>query len=280
MQTLKDSNSESSNTPEAFRDDQAHKTKDMDSNLKGNYYDPREDEYLDQIDRLEKDVKKLKKKTKKRIGCKKFSCLGCSTLIILITLIIYIKPPFILNPIKSYINADYSNEIPSYEIKKFNINDNISEESAQIISFKLDENDLINLLDCSGCRMKIDRVELHKEKIILFKNLANKGYPLWLALEISNQNDHFDVKKIGFGKFPLPDSIEKPFKQLILINEADDNSLTKEILNKILGPELSQITKPQNIIFRENEMVITLQSKDLDQSEEIDFQEYIKELIP
>lgn len=247
-----------------------------------NNFEQREDDYLDHIEELEKDVQKLKKKTRKKLGCKTTSCLGCLIIIILLGLIVFFKPPFILNPFKSYLNGAYGNEVPAYEKRDVKLNDLFGSDSSKQATFELTETDLINLLACDKCSMKIDRIEIESQKITFLKNLSNSGYPLWFAIEIKIADDAFKVEKIGLGKLDLPELVTNSIaqKSFDVINETDNNTFFNQIVNKLLGPELGQLIKPKNINLSQDKMIITINPADLPEDNEIDIQSYIETLLP
>ncbi|MCA9386346.1 hypothetical protein KC717_06910, partial [Candidatus Dojkabacteria bacterium] len=133
--------------------------------------------------RMEKKREQLEERereaSKSRIGCKTFILLVILVIVLLCAYISVQKPPQVLEPLKTRINDSYGSEIPVYEGGQ-----EIAFEGTKLV---LNEDQLYSFINgISETKVRIDRVELEQDTIIIMKNLATEGSPLWFAVEITN----------------------------------------------------------------------------------------------
>lgn len=189
------------------------------------------------------------------MGCKRI-VQTISLIISLLTLfIIYslvFKPDFVIDPIKQLLNQPYSNQLEKHTEERVDLT-KISFEKDKILT--LSEDQVFNIINDTLPQAKVSRVELEENRIILFRNIANSGKPLWLIVEFKIEDDLYKLDKIGFGLIKVPNFIRD--RALLWVNE-NFNKFPGININDFLGGELSLLLNPKYISINENSIDIKL----------------------
>lgn len=208
-----------------------------------------EDDYSARLYNEQKDIEEMDKEMKsisrsKGIGCKAMGCIVSIIIAITIFLIIYFQPPFVIEPLKSFMNSEYGNLIPQSSSMKM---EDINIASGEIV---LSEPEILGVLNTNG--IKISRVELQQDNILFFFNLAESGNPLWIIVTIKNNGEQYVIERIGFGRVALPSVIKE--KLIDSVFNAVGSTANNNIINTFLPPYL----KANSVKFEEDKMTITI----------------------
>lgn len=152
-------------------------------------------------------------------GCKSCACSGCLGIIlimILFFLVIYFRPPFVWNSIKSYLNDDYSPTIYSEQSSSEVMEEinaafkNGTTGSEGNVEVEVTEEELQSLVrDQLGSDDFLVDVEPNYFRIVSDID-NNDERPLWLIFEFALKSDgDIELSKFGFEKIDAPDFLEK-----------------------------------------------------------------------
>ncbi len=198
-----------------------------------------------------------------------------SLIISFIVFTIFFKPNFVLDPIKEFLNNPYSIELEAHGDTRFDVKD-LKVENAGVLT--LTEDQLYNLVNDRFPYAGISRVELEGNKIILFKNIAQKGKPLWMVTEVVIEEQKYRVGNIGLGRVQVPKAYKDSVVEWMgtkVQGLKTETAETKFELKSLLGNDLGTLLDPKNINLRENEIEIKL--VDIDSSK---FNEIFNNLDP
>lgn len=201
------------------------------------------------------------------MGCRKIFQLGSLIITLLIVFSIYVaifKPDFVIDPIKSFLNYPYGNELEKHTNKKVDINQKISESEGSII---LDEDEVYNLINDKFPQAKISRIELEEGKLIAFRNIASNGKPLWLSAEVELKEEKYQIGRVGLGRLEVPQAFKDQTINWII--EKIGSTDMKPDLSKFMGEELGLLLDPKYLIIKENQVEIEIVDIDTDKFKDI-----------
>jgi len=141
-------------------------------------------------------------------SCSCFGCLGIIFVVVVIGAILYFRPPFIWNTIKSFLNDGY--EPTAYQnVAASDVIKDISTELEQDSEVEITELQLQALVqrEFDSDQVRVD-VEPSFFRVVLDIEDDNDR-PLWLIFEIGQQSDdNLKVTKIGFERIDAPDFLQ------------------------------------------------------------------------
>lgn len=232
-----------------------------------------EDDY-DDDEEYEEEVRPKKRKNRSSVSLKAKVQTFFVLLFLVIGLILIFKPILILNPLKSFVNGSYGNEIPEYEsYENLSIEENISIEGGNA-SLVLNEAQIVFLINKVKQEKKsIDRIEIGDGNIVFMKNMAKNDNPLWLLVEIKKEEDRYIIEHVGFGKIGVPEVLKEKIMQSLLdkVISLDDSNMFGTILGDIIGNEFSSLIDTNNIVLVEDNLTLKIVESDFD----IDFEDIV-----
>lgn len=144
-------------------------------------------------------------------SCKSCACLSCLSIIALIVLfgvILFFRPPFIWNSIKSFLNKGYNP--PVYESQdSVNLTNNIDKTLKTKKTVQITEAQMQALV-----RKELDsndvRVDIEPSYFRIASDIDNnEEHPLWLIVEVAQTNDNkLKITRIGFERIGAPSFIK------------------------------------------------------------------------
>ncbi|MBN1331518.1 hypothetical protein JW978_01365 [Candidatus Dojkabacteria bacterium] len=177
--------------------------------------DEKQDEKQDELPPLEEEqpIQKVVEKQKPRgkswikCNCQTCSCFGCLMIILFIIFIglsIYFRPPFLLNPLKKYVNQGYAPQ--GYEnVSVVDINEAIALSLTKTGEAAITEGQLESLM---SEQLKTDNVfvDIEPSTIRVVTDMdENSTVPLYLFIEISHtSDDKMLITKLGFQRYGAP----------------------------------------------------------------------------
>lgn len=178
---------------------------------------------------------------KPKCSCQSCSCFGCLIIILFLVLmasILYFRPPFVWNIIKSYMNAGYKPQTYS-TVSTDAVTKRIETDLSQGKDATLTEQEMQSLLSKSLNinDVKVD-VEPNYMRIVTDAD-NNNDHPLWLILEVAQQSDgNLKITKIGFNRIGAPSFLrnaisDSAFEALKLSGSDGNNSSNKMMTTAI-----------------------------------------------
>lgn len=170
-------------------------------------------EMYTEAEELEKPPRKSpkRKRRRKRINlincnCQSCSCFGCLLLLIVVILfffVVYFRPPFVLNPVKRYLNKGY--EPPKYETQSVReINDKIEFELNEKGEASVSEKELQSLLNDQLASTEY-AIDVEPSSFRIVRNISDEINPLYIIVEVSHQSDgNLQITKIGTERIGAP----------------------------------------------------------------------------
>jgi hypothetical protein len=195
------------------------------------------------------------------MGCKKIFQLLSLFSILLIAVAAYIgiyKPDFVLDPAKELLNNPYSFELEIHSDERIDIEKLITEnKTGELI---ITEDQVYNLINDKFPKLQISRIEVEEGKLLIFRNIAEKGKPLWLVFEVELIDGKYKLSRMGFGKIEIP----KAFKDQT-VNWAIErflssgwNDTSKNEFTKFLGGDIALLLNPEYVVMEKDQIRVKL----------------------
>ncbi|MCA9383110.1 hypothetical protein KC909_01975 [Candidatus Dojkabacteria bacterium] len=185
------------------------------------------------------------------LSIKKIISIGCTLLLLaLISLILVLifRPDPLWNPLKSFINDNYSPEQASQEYS-YNAGEEI------IVS----EQDLAYLIQKNLNTDKAIATELEPGKISIFLNIDSNEKPLWVktVFEVS-ESGYVELKEIGLVRFNLPQLITSKLDSLLgrLLDV-----FNSEDIDNVLEQLFAEEFRIFNVRIEENQIILQSEVK-------------------
>jgi hypothetical protein len=163
--------------------------------------------------------------------CQNWACFGCLSIIlvlVLLVLAIYFRPPFLLNPIKKYVNQGYQPQTYTTE-SVVDINSRVADELTKNGEAVVTEQELQTLMKDKIGSEDIS-VDIEPSSLRVVKNIDNDStVPLYVLIEISHtSDDKLKITKLGFQRYGAPKFIrdaltDSTFSLLDASTTAGDN---------------------------------------------------------
>ncbi|MBP9758457.1 hypothetical protein KBD45_02080 [Candidatus Dojkabacteria bacterium] len=165
---------------------------------------------------------------------------------------IIFKPDFVFDPIKQLLNKPYPSLLEKHSDLKIDLTQmNLGKDS----SITLSEDQVFNIINDTLPQAAISRVELEENRIVLFRNIADKGKPLWLIVEFTVEGNEYKLDKVGFGWLKVPDIFKD--RVLVWINE-NFNKFPGFKISDFLGGELGLLLNPEYITIQKDSIDVKL----------------------
>lgn len=206
------------------------------------------------------------------MGCKslfKIFSLLTTLIVSFIVFVVIFKPNFVLDPIKEFLNNPYPVVLELHADSRVDMQQLIAENSGSLV---LTEDQFYNLVNDKFPHAGISRVELEEDRIILFKNIAQKGKPLWMIAEIEIEEQKYKIGDIGLGRFKVPNAFKESVVEWMKTKVEGiktEGKETKFELSALLGQEMGMLLDPKNIVLKENELEVKLVNIDSSKFNEI-----------
>ena len=135
-------------------------------------------------------------------------------LIIVFFITIFLRPPFLWNPFKDFLN-DGVNPQASEPIELQDIYFDLNSQGKVDLTAEISEEQLTNLFRTKVQNESDIRIELEEGLLRMVINIDSEDHPLWLVAEVSKEesgqedpaSEKLGVTKVGFGRFGLPGGI-------------------------------------------------------------------------
>ena len=185
--------------------------------------------------------------------------MGCRKLLQLIVLIvsfiismsviaIIYKPPVLIDPIKQFLNYPYTFELPKHSDADYKISMPDVKNPGLIV---LSEDQIFGLVNASLPNSRIERIELEENRIILIKNIASSGKPLWLVVELTISNNQYTLDSIGFGRYRFPKQVQQKVAGFL------GDGIAKTILDVFAG-QIFSLLDPKYTVIQKDKVEIKL----------------------
>lgn len=190
--------------------------------------------------------------------------MGCRKLLQLIVLIvsfiismsviaIIYKPPVLIDPIKQFLNYPYTFELPKHVDTDYKIPITDVKNSGLIV---LSEDQIFSLVNASLPDSRIERIELEENRVILIKNIASSGKPLWLVVELTISNDQYALDSMGFGRYRFPKQVQQKVAGFL------GDGIAKTILDVFTG-QIFTLLDPKYTDIKKDKVEIKLVELDI-----------------
>lgn len=197
-----------------------------------------------------------------------------SFLCIIFILILILKPDFVINYFKQYLNAEYGSQKVSYQ-QDLGEDEIIYEEEKIKISRKA----LYYLLQDAIQKDYINRIEFTDKKVIFMSDVSKNDVPLWivLSLRVEKEKD-LKIDEVGFGRFGFPGVFKDRVLQRILDVGMDfeKTTISSIILSRLFGSKELQAISIRKIEITDQYIILYV---DLQEDFIEDTKEYIQEEI-
>ncbi|MBD3281049.1 hypothetical protein GF389_06070 [Candidatus Dojkabacteria bacterium] len=142
-----------------------------------------------------------------KCNCQTCSCFGCLSVMLLIAviaLVAYFRPPFVLNPIKKYLNQGYQPQ-PYQTSSVVDINNQIAEELSDEGKATISEQQLQTLMNEQVGTEEVF-VDVEPSSIRAVVDIEGESsVPLYLIIEFSHtSDDKLKITKLGFERVSAP----------------------------------------------------------------------------
>lgn len=185
--------------------------------------------------------------------------MGCRKLLQLIVLIvsfimsmsviaIIYKPPVLVDPVKQFLNFPYTFELPKHVDTDYKIPMPDVKNSGLIV---LSEDQIFGLVNASLPNSRIERIELEENRVILIKNIASSGKPLWLIVELTITNNQYTLDSIGFGRYRFPKQVQQKVAGVL------GDGIAKTILDVFAG-QIFSLLDPKYTVIQKDKVEIKL----------------------
>lgn len=142
-------------------------------------------------------------------GCRQLVVTGCFLIVVFIValvLTVIFRPPFLWNPLKAFLNDDF-NPPPPAEASADEVYAGISDQADEGLTASISEQQLSVLLSERIQQGKEVRVDMEDKLMRILVNIDTSDSPLWLALDIVQEDDKLAITRIGFGRLSLPEGV-------------------------------------------------------------------------
>jgi len=175
-------------------------------------------------------------------GCKSCACLSCLGIILIIVLfgaILFFRPPFIWNAIKSFLNDGYNP--PTYDSQDSSaVVDNITKKVEAKGTVEITEKELQALLRSELGSSDV-RIDVEPSYLRIASDIDdNEEHPLWLIIELAKTNDNkLKITKIGFERIDAPDFLgdaitDSAFQALDLSSTSEENDEAEQLVSTLI----------------------------------------------
>ncbi|MFQ5493324.1 MAG: hypothetical protein ACE5DX_04155 [Candidatus Dojkabacteria bacterium] len=194
---------------------------------------------------------------------------GCLIIVLLLVLFfvtVIIRPPFLWNPFKDFLNAGLvPPAVEETEVEQ--LYDKIGAEGKATLSYTLSEAEAIVLFRQLLSVESDLRIDSEENTMSILLNLDTDENPLWMVARVEDDGSMLSVTKVGFERIGMPGGINSFLSDQLfgILNltkqQVAGNSATRMFDFLLKSEDLPPTLEIENVYFRDDKIEIVFKSK-------------------